>query len=60
MPSRERIMLQVMVDLDPVPGAMHTPDGARAIVEAILMSRIPHYTPVVVVPPDEPVDATEG
>ena len=53
-------MLNVMVDLDPIPGAMHTPEGARAIVEAILLSRIGHYDPVVVVSENEPVDASEG
>ena len=58
--ARERVMLNVMVDLDPIPGAMHTPEGARAIVEAILLSRIGHYDPVVVVSENEPVDASEG
>lgn len=44
----ERIMLHVMVNLDPVPGTFHTPESAREMIEGILISRIPHYDPVVV------------
>lgn len=46
--DRERIMLSVMVDLDPVPGTFHTPESARDSVQAILLSSIPHYEPIVV------------
>ena len=44
----DRIALTVIVDLDPVPGAMHTGESARDIVESTLRSRIGHYNPVVV------------
>lgn len=49
---RERIMLHIMVDLDPVPGAFHTEESARDCIEAMLLERIPHYTPVVVLSED--------
>ena len=42
-----RIKLEVRVDLDPVPGAFHSADSAREIVEDILCRSIPHYYPVV-------------
>jgi len=44
----ERIAVTVMVDLDPVPGAFHTKEDAVQWLEAILLTRIPHYNPVVV------------
>lgn len=50
--SRQRIMLSVMVDLDAMPGTFHTPESARDNVEAILLSSIPHYDPVVVLNED--------
>ena len=43
----ERIMLYVMLDLDPVPGRLHTPESAKDTVEAILLERVGQYTPVV-------------
>jgi len=48
MPERERIQLAVFVDLDPMPGAFHTKEDAAQWVEAMLLTRIPHYNPVVV------------
>lgn len=52
--KRERILLNVMVDLDPIPGAFHTADSAEDNIQALLLSSIPHYNPVVVLDPDVP------
>lgn len=40
-----RIRLLVEVDLDPIPGAMHSPESAQRIVENALKNVIPHYNP---------------
>lgn len=48
----ERIALVVMVNLDPIPGGFHTPEQAREAVEAMLLSRVGHYDPVVVIDPN--------
>ena len=45
----DRIALLVLIDLDPLPGAMHTPASAKENVEAILLTRLPHYAPVVII-----------
>lgn len=45
--KRNRVKLIVEVDLDPIPGAMHTPMSAMEFVFAILNQRIPHYDPEV-------------
>ena len=39
--------LRVKVNLDPVPGAFHTPDSARDGVQQMLDDRIRHYEPEV-------------
>lgn len=44
----ERVMLNVMINLDQLPGAMHTEQQARDTIEAILLTRLGHYDPVVV------------
>ena len=43
----ERILIEIAVDLDTMPGVFHTEDDARMRVQAILLDRIPHYNPVV-------------
>lgn len=43
----ERITLSVAINLDPYPGAFHTKEDAAEWIEAILLTRIPHYNPVV-------------
>lgn len=48
--AKERIMLEIILDLDPVPGTFHTKESARDQVEAILLSMIRHYNPVVLTP----------
>ena len=45
--ERERIMLEVWVDLDPIPGAFHTKEKAELAIQYILNDRIPHYNPTV-------------
>ena len=45
--KRERIRLEVEVDLDPVPGTFHTKESARDTTARILMEMIPHYHPAV-------------
>ena len=47
--ERDRIGLYVMIDLDPIPGAMHTAESAQEAVQGILLSRVGHYNPVVVI-----------
>lgn len=47
--ARERIALTVIVDLDPMPGAFHTPEHAKQVVEAMLLSAVGHYNPVVII-----------
>jgi len=42
-----RILLEVAVDLDELPGAFHTPESAQDHVQAMLHNMIPHYNPVV-------------
>ena len=44
----ERIMLNVMVNLDQFPGAFHTPEQAVEAIQSILLNRIGHYEPIVV------------
>lgn len=52
-----RTTFEVHLDLDPVPGAFHTPESARQHVQAILNANIPHYNPVVVNLEEELADA---
>lgn len=45
--DRHRITLTIQVDLDPVPGTMHTRASAEQIIQGILNNTIPHYNPTV-------------
>ena len=49
--ARERVALIVYVDLDPVPGVMHTADSAQQVISAYLINNINHYNPQVLVAP---------
>lgn len=40
-------MLNVIVDLDPVPGTFSTPESVKESIEAMLLSRVGHYNPIV-------------
>lgn len=48
--DRKRIKLEVLIDLDPIPGTFHTEESARKQVEAILLSSVGHYNPIVLPP----------
>ena len=48
MPDRTTTIVEVKINLDPVPGAMHTPESVREIVQQILTNAIPHYDPQVI------------
>jgi len=41
------VLLEVVVDLDDVPGEFHTKESAKAIVQQILRQQIPQYNPLV-------------
>lgn len=45
--AQNRVKLEILVDLDDMPGAFHTKESAALHVEAMLLSRIPHYNPIV-------------
>lgn len=47
--ARQRVMLEVSLDLDPVPGTFHTEESAKEQVKAMLLSMIPHYHPIVII-----------
>lgn len=47
MPDRKRTVLIIAVDLDPIPGSMHTAESARTIIESRLKDIMPHYNPTV-------------
>lgn len=43
----KRIELFISIDLDRIPGAMHTEESAREVVQQVLQDRLGHYRPVV-------------
>lgn len=43
----KRIKLTVEINLDALPGAMHTAESAEEILQQILWYRLGHYNPVV-------------
>lgn len=45
--SRRTATLLVVVELDDVPGTMHTKQSAKEIVRNVLWQRMPNYNPVV-------------
>lgn len=49
----KRFAYFVYVNLDPTPGAFHTPDSALANVRGILENRLGHYEPTVGFAPDD-------
>jgi hypothetical protein len=42
-----RAAFLVYVDLDPVPGTMHTEASAQTVIRSVLYQRMPHYNPRV-------------
>lgn len=45
--ERKRVKLEVLVDIDPLPGAFDSPAAAVEAVRQILNDRISHYNPTV-------------
>lgn len=41
------VTLDVTINLDPIPGAFHTPADVQQRIERILVEMIPHYKPTV-------------
>jgi hypothetical protein len=60
--------LLVVVDLDEVPGTMHTVESAQQVTQNVLFQRMSHYNPVVSLAPApeynsadaQPATNTEG
>lgn len=50
--ERQTVNVMITVDLDPLPGAMHTGEDAAKRVEQILKDRFPHYNPRVTFVPE--------
>lgn len=51
--TRKRIQLIVSVDLDNMVGTFFSEESARDVVERILMDRIEHYNPTVLIKTEE-------
>lgn len=51
--ERNRVRLLVEVDLDPMPGAMHTKQSAEESIFSVLYRSFPHYNPTVSLAPQE-------
>lgn len=49
---RVRKAFMVYVDLDPIPGMMHTKESAQSIIRTILYDRLGHYNPVISLAPN--------
>lgn len=50
--GRTRVAVTIIIDLDPVPGAFHTPESARQLIEGMILNAAPHYNPVVILEPE--------
>lgn len=53
--ERTRIKLAVYIDLDPVPGTMHTAENARGVIQNMLNAGVGHYNPHVQIVSDNMV-----
>lgn len=60
MNYKKRVSFVVDVDLDPVPGTMHTPESAQAVIRNVLYQRMSHYNPVVSLASEDLHDNNEG
>ena len=58
--NRVRQALVVYVDLDPSPGAMHTKESARNVVDGVLQRTLKNYHPMVSIAPSDIQNAAEG
>lgn len=45
--ERTRVKMAVYIDLDPVPGTMHTPESAASVLQNMLNTAVGHYNPHV-------------
>jgi hypothetical protein len=55
-----RVVLQVQIDLDAIPGANHYGEDTQNYVQYLLKSNIPHYNPVVtMIRNDRPLNVDE-
>jgi len=45
--ERTRSKFAVYIDLDPVPGTMHTAESAAAVIQNVLNTAVGHYNPHV-------------
>lgn len=43
----------VYVDLDPLPGIMHSQESAQNVIRNVLYQRMPKYNPIVSLAPNE-------
>ena len=50
--ERKRVAFVVYVDLDPVPGQMHSTESAQNIIRHILQDRLRPYNPIVSLAPE--------
>jgi hypothetical protein len=50
--QRKVATLTVTINLDPVPGTMHTEESAQEVIFSILNSQLGHYNPVVSIAPE--------
>lgn len=58
---RKRVAaLLVLVELDDVPGTMHTVESAKESVQRFLEDRIPHYEPRVYITDDSVAPIVAG
>lgn len=51
--------LIVVVDLDAMPGTMHTPESAQQVVQNVLFQRMSHYNPVAHLAPAPVFDSAD-
>lgn len=57
--NRKRVALVVYVDLDPIPGALHTPESAQSYVSSTLKEFFGPYDPGVIIAPSHMQPGTE-
>lgn len=49
--ERTRKAFVVYVDLDPLPGPMHSQESAQNIIRNVLSQQMPHYNPTISLAP---------
>ena len=51
--SRKKVAFIVYVELDEMPGTMHTKQSAQDVIRNVLYQRMPSYKPTVIIAPKE-------